>query len=437
MADPIQLGEADPERIGVYRLTGVLGTGGQGTVYLGYDPSGRKVAVKLLHTHLATDSDVRKRFDREIEAALRVAPFCTARMLDAGLSGGRPYLVSEHVPGPSLKTLITSEGPLTGDELKQLSITTLNALRAIHAVGIVHCDFKPANVIMGPKRPVVIDFGIARLLEATSGTSALIGTPGYMAPERINNVPAGPASDLFAWAATVAYTSTGREPFARAHPAAVMHAVLTGEPDMEGVPESLRDLLTACLAKDPQQRPTVEQVLAALTGPTSTTGAQSSPRPFEHDDSQQDRHHTSPSAALSAFTSDALTPPPVPDSRLRFGPGEAAGKRSSRRKRRGHSVSIAAAAVVVAVAAWAGWPGDDRPGTTPQPSDASDVRPTDSDEVNALSENLLSDHTAQVTAVTVGQVDDRPVAVTGSLDGTVQLWDPAASSTVQLKPNDH
>ncbi|GGL04934.1 WD40 repeat domain-containing serine/threonine protein kinase [Planomonospora parontospora] len=279
MPDPNRLSASDPQQIGAYRLVGVLGEGGQGTVYLGQTSSGRRVAVKVLHTRMAAEASVRERFEREAALARRVAVFCTAQVLEAGVSDGRPYLVSEYVPGPSLQQLVIGEGPRTGSGLERLAVATATALAAIHRVGIVHRDFKPANVIMGPEGPVVIDFGIARILEAGITSSALVGSPGYMAPEQLSDQPAGPAADMFAWAATMVYAATGHAVFTGQHPAAVMNAVLRGVPDLTGVPDGLRPLLAACLAKDPAARPTAERALSTLTGhgnvpiPLSENGA--------------------------------------------------------------------------------------------------------------------------------------------------------------------
>ncbi|GIH96861.1 protein kinase [Planobispora siamensis] len=273
MSDLGRLEARDPQHVGVYRLAGVLGEGGQGTVYLGHDPSGRRVAVKVLHARMAAEDVVRQRFEREADLARRVAAFCTAQVLAAGVSDGRLYLVSEYVPGPSLHQLVAAEGPRTGGGLHRLAVATATALSAIHRTGIVHRDFKPANVIMGPEGPVVIDFGIARALEAGTTRSALVGSPGYMAPEQLSGHSASPASDVFAWAATMVYAATGRPAFAGQHPAAVMGAVLHNAPDLSGVPEGLRPLLASCLAKDPAARPGAAQVLTALTGGTGTAPA--------------------------------------------------------------------------------------------------------------------------------------------------------------------
>ncbi|MEU8400210.1 serine/threonine-protein kinase [Nonomuraea sp. NPDC048892] len=263
---------SDPERVGAYRLVGVLGSGGQGVVYRGVSESGREVAVKLLHSHLAQDATMARGFLREVEAARRVAAFCTAAVLDVGMLDERPYIVSEYVPGETLQTLVRTSGPRSGGALDRLAISTLTALAAIHQAGIVHRDFKPANVLMGPDGPIVIDFGIAKALDATTRTSGVLGTPAYMSPEQFRGERVGPASDLFSWASSMVYAATGRAAFAGDTMVVVMNAILNEPPDLRGVPERLAGLVESCLAKDPAARPALTDVLRNLirqSGPTT------------------------------------------------------------------------------------------------------------------------------------------------------------------------
>ncbi|WP_226873759.1 serine/threonine-protein kinase [Microbispora sitophila] len=261
----------DPRQVGAYRLVGLLGEGGQGTVYQGLAPGGEPVAVKLLHARFAGDDRARARFAAELDHARRVAAFCTARVLDADVTGDRPHIVSEFVEGPSLAQVIASHGPVRGSGLERLAIATVTALAAIHEAGVVHRDFKPGNVIMGPDGPRVIDFGIARALDATGTmSSAVVGTPAYMAPEQIAGRVAGPAADVFAWACTIAYAATGVTPFGQDSIPAVMNRILHADPDL-GPPTGaltgpLREILTGCLAKDPVRRPTARQILLRLLG---------------------------------------------------------------------------------------------------------------------------------------------------------------------------
>ncbi|MFI6481129.1 protein kinase [Nonomuraea sp. NPDC050663] len=254
---------ADPRQLGDFELKNVLGRGGQGSVYLAEDAGGARVAIKMLHTE---DEASHRRFLREAEAARRVAPFSTARVLDVGIADGRPYIVSEFIPGPSLDELIKTEGPRSGSGLERLAVATLTALAAIHRAGIIHRDLKPSNVIMGPEGPVVIDFGIARALEQTA-TGSVMGTPAFMAPEQFGGV-VGPACDMFSWASTMIYAATGQLAFQGETMPAMMAAILQQEPDLSGVPEGLRPLIAACLAKDPMARPRAEVLLARLTGQT-------------------------------------------------------------------------------------------------------------------------------------------------------------------------
>jgi hypothetical protein len=235
-------------------------------VYLAEAPSGARVAIKQLLVDDEGELD-RKQLAKEVVAARRVAPFCTAQLLDAQLEGPEPYLVSEYIPGPTLSRKIRQDGPMSGTALQRMAIGTVTALAAIHQAGIVHRDFKPANVMLSQEGPRVIDFGIARdLATEMTETSRVIGTPAYMAPEQLRNEPVGPAADMFAWASVIAYTATGRAPFDADHVMAVAHRILNEEPSLGGVPAGLRTVLERCLLKDPADRPTAEQALAMLLG---------------------------------------------------------------------------------------------------------------------------------------------------------------------------
>ncbi|TDD72784.1 serine/threonine protein kinase, partial [Actinomadura darangshiensis] len=263
----VSLQPDDPERLGRYELTGRLGEGGQGVVYAGHGPDGGEVAVKLLRAHVARDPKARERFVRELGFAERVAEFCTARVLEADIYGDQPYIVSEFVSGPSLHELVRDEGPRTGAALQRLAIGTATALAAIHQAGVVHRDLKPPNVLMGEDGPRVIDFGIAKAIDGTSTmTSQVVGTPAYMAPEQVSGQEPGTWTDMFAWGATILFAATGRSPFGDDTVPAVMHRILHAAPDTSSLPEPLAGLVTACLAKEPANRPTAPQVLLGLLG---------------------------------------------------------------------------------------------------------------------------------------------------------------------------
>ena len=263
--DPLRPG--DPPSLGSYRLVGRLGEGGQGSVYLGLTTAGENVAVKVLHARFAGDVKARARFASELANAKRVAPFCTAPILDADVDGDIPYLVSEFIDGPSLFEVVTSQGPRTGTALDRLAIGTITALTAIHEAGIVHRDFKPGNVIIAADGPRVIDFGIARALDATGTlSSTTVGTPSYMSPEQISGAVVGAATDVWAWGVTIIYAATGRPAFGQDSIPAVMHRILNGQPDFGLLIGPLRAIVVGCLAKDPAARPSAQQVLLRLLG---------------------------------------------------------------------------------------------------------------------------------------------------------------------------
>lgn len=280
----------DPESIGHYKLDGRIGAGGQGTVYLGRDERERHTAIKLLHPHLITHEVARSRFLSEVEIAKRVAPFCTAQVLDSGVINDQPYIVSEFVDGPSLQTSVRQDGPRDGGALERLAINTVTALAAIHEGGVVHRDFKPGNVLLGPDGPVVIDFGISRALDLSQSltSSQVVGTPGYMAPEHIDGQTAGPAADMFAWAAAMVFAATGKRAFGGTSASAVALAVLHSEPDLDGLKGDLADIVRSCLDKDPARRPTAAQVSDLLR---ALRTAQTVPPP---------RHASTPSPVAGA-----------------------------------------------------------------------------------------------------------------------------------------
>ena len=213
----------------------------------------RRVAVKLLHAQFSGDTKARARFAGELASAKRVAPFCTAQILDADVEGDTPYLVSEFIEGPSLREVVDSRGPSSGGDLQRLAIGTVTALAAIHEAGIVHRDFKPTNVLLAADGPRVIDFGIARALDAGGTlTSTTVGTPSYMSPEQISGEPAGPPTDVFAWACTMVFAATGSPPFGQDSIPAVMNRILHQEPGLGMLMGPLRDVVVSCLAKFPE-----------------------------------------------------------------------------------------------------------------------------------------------------------------------------------------
>jgi predicted Ser/Thr protein kinase len=252
-----------PGWVGGYRVLRQLGRGGQGAVYLAAAPSGSQVAVKVLHD--LVDETARARFAREVDAARRVATFSTARVLDVNISGQNAYIVSEYVEGPSLEQLVRKHGPRDQDSLTRLALSTAGALAAIHKAGVVHRDFKPSNVLIGPDGPRVIDFGIARAFDQVTVTQGkMIGTPPYMSPEQLTGTTVGPPSDVFSWAVTILFAATGRPAFGEDTVPAVFNRVLNFHPDLSPLPPTLRGIVGACLHKRPEERPSASDVMLAI-----------------------------------------------------------------------------------------------------------------------------------------------------------------------------
>ncbi|GAA1091788.1 serine/threonine-protein kinase [Nocardiopsis composta] len=259
--------DGDPAELGGYRLLGRLGSGGQGTVYLGTDAEGTLAAIKVLNSEGIDDPDVRRRFQSEAETAGRVASFCTAAVLAADFTADPPYIASEYVEGESLHAHVARGGPLSGGDLQRLAVNTATALAAIHEAGIVHRDFKPGNVLLAQGGPRVIDFGIAQAAHgAGTRTQSVIGTPAFMAPEQIAHGDATAASDIFAWGAVIAFAATGASPFDGPTVPNVLHNVINAEPELSALPDPLRALVGSALAKDPAARPTSVDLLMALLG---------------------------------------------------------------------------------------------------------------------------------------------------------------------------
>jgi serine/threonine protein kinase len=275
----MSLRPGDPARVGQYRLTAKLGSGGMGVVYLGVAPDGGLVAVKVLRPEIADDPEFRRRFDREVTALMRVRGMCTVRVFEADTKSDQPFMVTEYVEGPSLADYIDKYGSLNADLLYDLATGLADALTVIHAAGIVHRDLKPSNVILAQDGPKVIDFGIAQTLDGTSvtQTGVMVGSPGFMAPEQITGHP-GPAADIFVWGVTIAYAAVGHSPWGTGNTDAVLYRVMYADPDIAAVPDSLKPLVAAALAKDPQSRPVAHELLGRLNA-MSARSAPISTRP--------------------------------------------------------------------------------------------------------------------------------------------------------------
>ncbi|MFB9719301.1 serine/threonine-protein kinase [Planobispora longispora] len=262
---PLTVG--DPVIIGRYLLLGRLGTGGMGVVYLAEHPQGGLVALKTPHPVHLNDATLRARFAEEVKFSRRVVPFCTAAVVEDGTDRERPYLVSEYIPGPALSQVVAAQGPLTPDLAYGAALGTAAALTAVHEAGLVHRDLKPGNVLLSDTGPRLIDFGIARdvdTLAAHTQAGQVMGSPGWVAPERLVGGPALPASDVFAWGCLIAYAATGHHPFGSGEADVLTRRILVEPPRVSGVPEMLRPAVEAALAKEPERRPRAADLLGAL-----------------------------------------------------------------------------------------------------------------------------------------------------------------------------
>ncbi|MBO3750937.1 serine/threonine protein kinase [Streptosporangiaceae bacterium NEAU-GS5] len=300
-----------------------------GTVYLGQDESGRRVAVKVINPEYSQHDNFRVRFRREADAARRVRRFCTAAVIDAALDGDQLYVVTEYVEGPNLEQVVERAGPLEGSSLDGLAVGVATALTAIHAAGIIHRDLKPSNVLLSSVGPRVIDFGIARALDTFGGvthTGELVGTPRYMAPEVLRGEDISPACDVFSWGCLIAYAASGRAPFGGEALPSVIYHVLNNEPVLAGLEPGLRDLVLAALAKDPRQRPTAQQLLDQMVGRVTPESAQHTAVEAWRQGPSFDR-----TAVANTVANDAADPPRSGRSRMR-------------------TIGVVAAAVVLALA---------------------------------------------------------------------------------------
>ncbi|MBD2895944.1 Serine/threonine-protein kinase PknD [Actinomadura sp. RB99] len=323
MPDAAPLEPGDPRALGQFEVVGRLGAGGQGAVFLGRAPGGEYVAVKLLHAQMANDPAARARFTREVAAAQKVEPFCTARVLEADVHGDQPYVVSEFIDGPSLHDVVAHNGPLGAAELERLAIGTVTALAAIHEAGIVHRDFKPNNVMLASDGPRVVDFGIARTVNsqesAVTATGMVVGTPGYLAPEQLTGAPLTPAVDIFAWGATMVFAATGQSPFEADTLPVIINRILNEDPDLSALPPGpVRDLVARCLSKDAGLRPPAPQLLLNLLG--AVGAAPSNPGADPEDLLNQGTRIAAqmpapprvPPAPRPQPPQQSITPPPMP-----------------------------------------------------------------------------------------------------------------------------
>ncbi|WP_244302250.1 serine/threonine-protein kinase, partial [Streptomyces viridosporus] len=283
-----------PEYAGHYRLDSPLGSGGMGVVHLARSTSGLRLAVKVVHAEFARDPEFRGRFRQEVRAARKVSGAFTAPVVDADPEAERPWMATLFIPGPTLAEHVKRNGPMDSAQLRRLTAGLAEALRDIHRVGVVHRDLKPSNVLLAEDGPKVIDFGISRPKdsELRTETGKLIGTPPFMAPEQFRRPrEVGPSADIFALGSVLVHAATGRGPFDSESPYVVAYQVVHDEPDLTGVPDDLAPLVRRCLAKEPDDRPSPDELMRELRSvaasydtrafiPAQRTGTDGSPHAY-------------------------------------------------------------------------------------------------------------------------------------------------------------
>nr|WP_189389727.1 serine/threonine-protein kinase [Streptomyces sp. SDr-06] len=262
----MRLRREDPRVVGSFRLHRRLGAGGMGVVYLGSDRRGQRVALKVIRPDLAEDQEFRSRFAREVSAARRIRGGCTARLVAADLEAERPWFATQYVPGPSLHDKVAEEGPLAAADTAAIGAALSEGLVAVHEAGVVHRDLKPSNILLSPKGPRIIDFGIAWATGASTLThvGTAVGSPGFLAPEQVRGAAVTPATDVFSLGATLAYAAMGDSPFGHGSSEVMLYRVVHEEAQLRGVPDALAPLVRACLAKDPEERPSTLQLSMRL-----------------------------------------------------------------------------------------------------------------------------------------------------------------------------
>ncbi|MFV2173585.1 WD40 repeat domain-containing serine/threonine protein kinase [Actinomadura sp. LOL_016] len=389
----------DPRQIGPYRIRGRLGAGGMGEVYLAASPGGREVVVKVIRPELADTSSARRRFVREVAAAQRVGGFHTAQVVDAAPHADPPWMVTEYIPGPSLQGLVRERGPLAAERVRALAAQLSEGLAAIHACGLVHRDLKPGNVIMAEDGARIIDFGVARLDDASvlTASGAMVGTYAFMSPEQVHSRDVGPSSDVFSLGAVLTFAITGHSPFAAATVPAIVLRIVNLEPDLGAIPGELRGLVAACLAKDPAARPTAPELLRVLSGtegrafvpPASPVPPPASPVPPPAGGAPTD---------APAGGSGTTRPGSVPRRRVLL-----AGL-----------AGATAVAVPAAVLAVRGRGADAGAGAAPSGSESP--RPAEK-----IASRVLTGHGAVVTDVAFSP--DGTTLASGGADGPILLWD--------------
>ncbi|MFJ9352436.1 protein kinase [Streptomyces sp. NPDC101237] len=391
------LDPTDPPAVGGYPLLARIGDGGMGQVFLSRTPSGRPLALKTVRGEFGLDPGFEERFARETASSDRVRSPWTVSVLDFSPPGQRPqWLATEYVAAPTLADWVVRHGPLPEAAVRALGAELAEGLQAVHRAGLAHRDVKPSNVLLAGRRPLLIDFGIARAADDTrhTRTGGVIGSPGYMAPEQITGGAAAEPGDVFALAAVLVYAATGQGPFLfrgeEPSAAQLLYRIVHEEARLDDVPPSLAPVLAACLDKAPRSRPTAAQLLERL-GTGAPAWAAVLPTGLAADlaarESELGSLLAGPAAVATVRTpvpptpTQGFGPPPALPSGPSFAPGAppVAPRTSARTRTAVLAGGALAAAVAVAVAVWASGAGDGRASerTTPPATRSASASSTD------------------------------------------------------------
>ncbi|MFI6932727.1 protein kinase [Streptomyces sp. NPDC050287] len=279
-AVPLHRGE--PGRIGPYLPLALLGSGGMGRVYLACPADGGPdlVAVKVIRPEYADDANFRRRFEREASVHARVRTPHTPTLRGTGFQNELLWMATEYLPGIDLADAVREHGALETTAVWRLVAELGQALADLAAAGIVHRDLKPSNVLLCVQGAYVIDFGLSKAVDASAltGTGNRVGTPAYMSPEHLRTGMSDTRSDVFSLAGTLVYAATGRAPFGDGSGVDVMHRVAFEEPngkligEISAADRALGALLAACLAKEPERRPTPRELVDTAGAHAGTAG---------------------------------------------------------------------------------------------------------------------------------------------------------------------
>ncbi|MFD6991039.1 protein kinase [Streptomyces sp. NPDC059943] len=355
-----ELRPQDPARIGVWQILARLGAGGMGQVYLGRSPGGRLVAVKVIRDEISDHPESMARFRREAATMEAVRSPYAAQLIEASLDASPYWLATEYVPGPTLRDAVIANGPFPPESALRLFAALAEGLATVHVHGVTHRDLKPQNVILAPQGPQLIDFGIARGLEQTLLTRVGMapGTPGYAAPEVLLRNEVGPAADIFALGATIAFASTGRPPYGGGEASAVSYRTVHEDINLEGVRDDLAALIRRCVAKDPADRPELGAVIAGCAV-DSALAADAHYRSVARDAEAAPEHVSAAAPELEAEPEPVHATPPAEPARWGYDdestPYAAPDRQptpAARPRRRKGWLAVCALGLVVPLALW-------------------------------------------------------------------------------------